>query len=201
MGKQAFPVNEVRLLKPGVGSHFLFFCASPTSHHQSRAWPFACLAFCSTDHRKKTDCSQSNKLGEGGLYGSYSSLYLTTYSLKTIWMLVSNDSGITKSFPMLNIPNKISVILGYCKRLQRTWRTLALMITKPRSKKTYRLRHITVNYCSESGPQRYPVTLKINKFGSEKIPSDLKIRITKIQVWSERFKMDHRRPPTPQNQG
>ena len=128
MGKQAFPVNEVRLLKPGVGSHFLFFRASPISHHQSRAWPFACLAFCSTDYRKKRDCSQSNKLGGGGLYGSYSSLYLTTYSLKTIWMLVSNDSGITKSFPMLNIPNKISVILGYCKRLQRTWRTLALMI-------------------------------------------------------------------------
>ena len=30
----------------------------PISHlHQSRAWPFACLAFCSTDYRKKRDCS------------------------------------------------------------------------------------------------------------------------------------------------
>ena len=27
--------------------------ASPVSRHQSRAWPFACLAFCSTDDRKK----------------------------------------------------------------------------------------------------------------------------------------------------
>ena len=27
------------------------------SRHQSRAWPFACLAFCSTDYRKKRDCS------------------------------------------------------------------------------------------------------------------------------------------------
>ena len=35
----------------------LFFRASPVSRHQSRAWPFACLAFCSTDHRKKRDCS------------------------------------------------------------------------------------------------------------------------------------------------
>ena len=33
--------------------------ASPVSRHQSRAWPFACLAFCSTDYRKKRDCSQS----------------------------------------------------------------------------------------------------------------------------------------------
>ena len=24
--------------------------ASPVSRHQSRAWPFACLAFCSTDY-------------------------------------------------------------------------------------------------------------------------------------------------------
>ena len=31
--------------------------ASPVSSHQSRAWPFACLAFCSTDYRKKRDCS------------------------------------------------------------------------------------------------------------------------------------------------
>ena len=29
----------------------------PISRHQSRAWPFACLAFCSTDYRKKRDCS------------------------------------------------------------------------------------------------------------------------------------------------
>ena len=34
--------------------------ASPVSRHQSRAWPFACLAFYSTDYRKKRDCSQSN---------------------------------------------------------------------------------------------------------------------------------------------
>ena len=34
--------------------------ASPVSRHQSRAWPFACLAFCSTDYRKKRDCSQSS---------------------------------------------------------------------------------------------------------------------------------------------
>ena len=34
-----------------------FFHASPVSRHQSRAWPFACLAFCSTDYRKKRDCS------------------------------------------------------------------------------------------------------------------------------------------------
>ena len=27
--------------------------ASPISGHHSRAWPFACLAFCSTDYRKK----------------------------------------------------------------------------------------------------------------------------------------------------
>ena len=27
--------------------------------HQSRAWPFACLAFCSTDYRTKRNCSQS----------------------------------------------------------------------------------------------------------------------------------------------
>ena len=32
---------------------------SPVSRHQSRTWPFACLAFCSTDYRKKRDCSQS----------------------------------------------------------------------------------------------------------------------------------------------
>ena len=31
--------------------------ASPVSSHQSRAWPFAGLAFCSTDYRKKRDCS------------------------------------------------------------------------------------------------------------------------------------------------
>ena len=30
------------------------------ARHQSRAWPFARLAFCSTDYRKKRDCSQSN---------------------------------------------------------------------------------------------------------------------------------------------
>ena len=35
----------------------LFFRASPISRYQSRAWPFACLAFCSTDYRKKRDCS------------------------------------------------------------------------------------------------------------------------------------------------
>ena len=29
----------------------------PVSRHQSRAWLFACLAFCSTDYRKKRDCS------------------------------------------------------------------------------------------------------------------------------------------------
>ena len=33
--------------------------ASPVSRHQSHAWPFACPAFCSTDYRKKRDCSQS----------------------------------------------------------------------------------------------------------------------------------------------
>ena len=33
--------------------------ASPFSRHQSRAWPFACLAFCSTDYRKKRDLKQS----------------------------------------------------------------------------------------------------------------------------------------------
>ena len=27
--------------------------ASPVSRHQSRAWPFACLAFCSTDDSKE----------------------------------------------------------------------------------------------------------------------------------------------------
>ena len=27
------------------------------SRHQSRAWPLACLTFCSTDYRKKRDCS------------------------------------------------------------------------------------------------------------------------------------------------
>ena len=32
---------------------------SRETRHQSRAWPFACLAFCSTDHRKKRDCSWS----------------------------------------------------------------------------------------------------------------------------------------------
>ena len=31
----------------------IFFPASPISRHQSRAWPFACLAFCSMDYRKK----------------------------------------------------------------------------------------------------------------------------------------------------
>ena len=35
------------------------FRASPVSRYQSRAWPFACLAFCSTDYRKKRDCPQS----------------------------------------------------------------------------------------------------------------------------------------------
>ena len=35
------------------------FRASPVSRHQSRAWPFACLAFCLTDYRKKRHCSQS----------------------------------------------------------------------------------------------------------------------------------------------
>ena len=29
--------------------------------HQSRAWPFACLAFCLTDYRKKRDCWQFEK--------------------------------------------------------------------------------------------------------------------------------------------
>ena len=33
------------------------FRASPVSRHQSRAWPLACLSFCSTDYRKKRDCS------------------------------------------------------------------------------------------------------------------------------------------------
>ena len=33
--------------------------ASPVSRPQSRARPFACRAFCSTDYRKKRDCSQS----------------------------------------------------------------------------------------------------------------------------------------------
>ena len=33
--------------------------ASPVSRHQSRTWPFACLAFCLTDYRRKRDCSQS----------------------------------------------------------------------------------------------------------------------------------------------
>ena len=32
------------------------FRASPVSRDQSRAWPIACLAFCSTDYRKKRDC-------------------------------------------------------------------------------------------------------------------------------------------------
>ena len=27
--------------------------ASPVSRHQSRAWPFACLAFCSTDYSRQ----------------------------------------------------------------------------------------------------------------------------------------------------
>ena len=31
--------------------------AFSVSRHQSRAWPFACLAFCSTVYRKKRDCS------------------------------------------------------------------------------------------------------------------------------------------------
>ena len=31
--------------------------ASPVSRHHSRAWPFACLASCTTDYRKKRDCS------------------------------------------------------------------------------------------------------------------------------------------------
>ena len=33
--------------------------APSVTRHQSRAWPFLCLAFCSTDYRKKRDCSQS----------------------------------------------------------------------------------------------------------------------------------------------
>ena len=31
----------------------LFFRASPVSRHQLRAWPFACLAFCSTDQERR----------------------------------------------------------------------------------------------------------------------------------------------------
>ena len=38
-----------------IGSSDTFFRASPISRHQSHAWPFACLAFCSTDYRKKRD--------------------------------------------------------------------------------------------------------------------------------------------------
>ena len=38
------------------GEYVVMSFASPTT---SRAWPFACLAFCSTDYRKKRDCSQS----------------------------------------------------------------------------------------------------------------------------------------------
>ena len=36
-----------------------------SSPHQSRAWPFAYLAFCSTDYRKKRDCSLSSDKAPG----------------------------------------------------------------------------------------------------------------------------------------
>ena len=43
-GEAARSVKRER--QPEKKKESLFFRASPVSRHQSRAWPFACLAFC-----------------------------------------------------------------------------------------------------------------------------------------------------------
>ena len=70
---------------------------------RSRAWPFACLAFCSTDYRKKRDCSwsksesvnkilwwnHSNKSLQAGTFPWCCILYMyftRWFKLLTLWM-------------------------------------------------------------------------------------------------------------------
>ena len=55
----SFSSDLVRAMHASGSREMREIRASPVSCHQSRAWPFACLAFCSTDYRKKRDCSQS----------------------------------------------------------------------------------------------------------------------------------------------
>ena len=51
--------RETRVAAREEKRESLFFRVSPVSRHRTCAWPFACLAFCSTDYTKERDCSQS----------------------------------------------------------------------------------------------------------------------------------------------
>ena len=51
--------RETRVAAREEKRESLFFRVSPVSRHRTCAWPFACLAFCSTDYTKERETARS----------------------------------------------------------------------------------------------------------------------------------------------